>query len=187
MGRDDRKKSASRPAKASQEKEGREKESQMDLKKIKELINYLEETGFAEVEVESGGIKVRVARQSAAPAAAPQVISAAAPAPVPVAATREAEAVASSGSFDVRIPPEPVPGKVIVSPIVGTFYSASAPDKPPYVTAGDTVKKGQVICIVEAMKLMNEIESEFSGKVAEMLVEDGEPVEFGQPLMRIEP
>ncbi len=189
MGRDDRKKSASRPAKASQEKEGRGKESQMDLKKIKELINYLEETGFAEVEVESGGIKVRVARQSAAPAAAPapQVVSAAAPAPVLVAATREAEAVASSGSFDVRIPPEPVPGKVIISPIVGTFYSASAPDKSPYVTAGDTVKKGQVVCIVEAMKLMNEIESEFSGKVAEMLVEDGEPVEFGQPLMRIEP
>ena len=184
MGSDDQKKSASRLEKASQEKEG-----QMNLKQIKELIDYLEKTGFAEVEVESNDVKVRVARQSTAPAVAPapQVVSATAPAAASAPAVREAEAVASSGSYEVRIPPEPTPGKVIISPIVGTFYSAPAPDKPPYVGAGDAVKKGQVVCIVEAMKLMNEIESEFSGKVAEILVEDGEPVEFGQPLMRIEP
>lgn len=187
MGSDDRKKSAGRSTKASQEKG-----DQMNLEDIKELIGYLEGTGFAEVEVENQGVKVRVTRQSSAPAAAPAppVVSAPAAAPAPAAqpapATRETEAVASSGSFDVRIPPENSPGKLIISPIVGTFYAAPAPDKPPYVTTGDAVKKGQVVCIVEAMKLMNEIESEFSGKVAEILVEDGEPVEFGQPLMRIE-
>jgi len=152
----------------------------MELKDIKELISFLEGTGFAEVEIEEGEVRVRVVRQAKAVALPP------APAAPAAAATEQAHAEARAGGYDVRIPPSPEPGRVITSPIVGTFYRASAPDKPPYVEVGGTVKKGQVICIVEAMKLMNEIESEYEGKVTAVLVEDGEPVEFGQPLMRIE-
>jgi acetyl-CoA carboxylase biotin carboxyl carrier protein len=84
---------------------------------------------------------------------------------------------------------EPVTTKqvTVTSPIVGTFYRAPAPDKPPYVQVGDMVKKGQVLCIIEAMKLMNEIESETSGKIIQILIENGQPVEYGQPLFVIEP
>jgi acetyl-CoA carboxylase biotin carboxyl carrier protein len=153
----------------------------MDLKQIKDLIAYLEGTAFAEVEVEQEGIRVRVVRHSRAPAA-----------PAPAAGTApgqgtEGAQAQTAGAYEVRIPEAPEAGKVIASPIVGTFYRAPAPDKPPYVEAGTLVKKGQVVCIVEAMKLMNEIESEFEGRVAAILVNDGDPVEFGQPLMRIEP
>jgi len=157
----------------------------MNVEEIKELIDFLNKTRFTEVEVEEDGVRVRVLQETA-----PVVVQAA---PVPVAAPQaapaapQAEATGANSSFDVRIPPEPAPGKVISSPIVGTFYSSPAPDKPAYVAVGSSVSKGQVVCIVEAMKLMNEIESEFSGTVVAFLAEDGEPVEFGQPLMRIEP
>jgi len=154
----------------------------MDLKQIKDLIAYLEGTAFAEVEVEQGEVRVRVVRQ-ARPQAAPAPASSAAQS-VPAQA---AEAAQGATSYEVRIPEAPEAGRVIASPIVGTFYRAPAPDKPPYVEIGALVKKGQVVCIVEAMKLMNEIESEFEGRVAAVLVTDGDPVEFGQPLMRIEP
>ncbi len=161
----------------------------MDLKEIKDLISFLDETRFTEVEIEQDGMRLRLSQDQPpvvmAPAAAPQAPAAPAavqaPAPAPQASVPEAPA----GNFDVRIPEEET-GKVVASPIVGTFYRAPAPDKPPYVQVGDTVKKGQVICIVEAMKLMNEIESEFDGKVAAILADEGEPVEFGQPLIRIE-
>jgi len=155
----------------------------MDLKQIKDLIAYLESTAFAEVEVEQGDVRVRVVRQAKAPAA-----------PAPAAQTASAAGEGSQGvgsqgvgPYDVRIPEAPEAGRVIASPIVGTFYRAPAPDKPSYVETGAPVKKGQVVCIVEAMKLMNEIESEFEGRVTAILVNDGDPVEFGQPLMRIEP
>ncbi|MDH5527472.1 MAG: acetyl-CoA carboxylase biotin carboxyl carrier protein [Nitrospirota bacterium] len=168
----------------------------MDTKKIKDLISFLKETGFAEVEIEEEGTKVRVLREHPQPAqtVAPMAMSAmpqmmAAPAAAPVAAPAAplaAEAgAARTGGKDVRIP-EPETGRVITSPIVGTFYRAPAPDKPAYAENGAKVRKGQVVCIVEAMKLMNEIESEFDGTVSQILVEDGDPVEFGQPLMRIE-
>jgi acetyl-CoA carboxylase biotin carboxyl carrier protein len=154
----------------------------MDLKQIKDLIAYLESTAFAEVEVEQGEVRVRVVRQ-AKPQAAP-----APAAPAQGGAAQAAEASqGAGGSYDVRIPEAPEAGRVIASPIVGTFYRAPAPDKPPYVETGALVKKGQVVCIVEAMKLMNEIESEFEGRVTAILVNDGDPVEFGQPLMRVEP
>jgi len=137
----------------------------MELKDIKELISFLEKTAFAEVEVREGEV----------------------PAPAAPAAAVGPQAETRAPGYDVRIPPAPEPGRVIASPIVGTFYRAAAPDKPPYVEVGGTVKKGQVVCIVEAMKLMNEIESEFEGRIVAVLVDDGEPVEFGQALMRIEP
>ncbi len=161
----------------------------MNLEEIKELITFLNDTRFTELEIEQEGIHLRVSQEplqlttTAAPAA-PVATVTAVPAATP-AVEAPATAAASGANVDVRIPPEPVPGHVITSPIVGTFYSAPAPDKPAYVAVGDTVKKGQVICIVEAMKLMNEIESEFNGTVDEILVEDGEPVEFGQAIMRI--
>jgi acetyl-CoA carboxylase biotin carboxyl carrier protein len=155
----------------------------MDLKQIKDLIAYLESTAFAEVEVEQGEVRVRVVRQARPQAAPPPAAHAA-----PSATSHAAEAAQGvGGSYEVRIPEAPEAGHVIASPIVGTFYRSPAPDKPPYVEIGTLVKKGQVVCIVEAMKLMNEIESEFEGRVAAVLVKDGDPVEFGQPLMRVEP
>ncbi|MFQ5508190.1 MAG: acetyl-CoA carboxylase biotin carboxyl carrier protein [Leptospirillia bacterium] len=159
----------------------------MDLKEIKELITFLEGTRFSEVEIESKGVKVRVAEPEPVQQVVAAPVQQAAPPAAPAQAPQAGEATpAAGGGYDVRIPSEPAPGKVIASPIVGTFYRAPAPDKPPYSEVGGVVKKGQVVCIVEAMKLMNEIESEFDGKVAAFLVEDGDPVEFGQPLMRIE-
>jgi acetyl-CoA carboxylase biotin carboxyl carrier protein len=153
----------------------------MELKDIKELISFLEKTAFAEVEVREGEVRVRVVRPQ------PQAAAPAPPAPAAPAAAVGPQAETRAPGYDVRIPPAPEPGRVIASPIVGTFYRAAAPDKPPYVEVGGTVKKGQVVCIVEAMKLMNEIESEFEGRIVAVLVDDGEPVEFGQALMRIEP
>jgi len=152
----------------------------MDLKEIKDLITYLEGTAFAEVEVEGGDVRVRVVRQ------APPAVMTHAPAAPAAPAAQSGHPEARAGGYEVRIPPPAEPGRVITSPIVGTFYRSPAPDKPSYVEVGSVIKKGQVICIVEAMKLMNEIESELEGKVAAFLVDDGEPVEFGQPLMRIE-
>jgi acetyl-CoA carboxylase biotin carboxyl carrier protein len=108
---------------------------------------------------------------------APVAPRAAAPAPAPVAAAAPAAAEKQADK----------PGHVVSSPFVGTFYRTPAPDQPPFVDVGSVVKKGQVLCIIEAMKLMNEIESEVSGRVAEILVENGRPVEFGQALFRIEP
>ena len=157
----------------------------MNLKELKELIEMLKGTDVSEIEIERSGVKVRLRkggdvtyhpvlpRMEYPPAAitAPAVPAAAAPASAP------AQAPAS---------PEANQAKV-TSPIVGTFYRASSPDKPPYVEVGDVVKKGQVLCIIEAMKLMNEIESETSGKVVKVLVENGQPVEYGQTLFLIEP
>jgi len=156
----------------------------MDLKQIKALISFLDETRFTEVEIEQEGIRLRLSQDTAPVVVQAAAPVAAAPAAAPVAVAPAAEP--ATGGFDVRVPEEDN-GKVVASPIVGTFYSAPSPDKPAYAKVGDTVAKGQVVCIVEAMKLMNEIESEFSGKVTAILVEDGEPVEFGQPLIRIEP
>ncbi len=155
----------------------------MNLKEIKELIEMLKNTDISEIEIERSGVKVRLRkggdvtfhpampRMEYPPAAivAPVITEA----PV-LQAERAAEAVKTNQTK-------------VTSPIVGTFYRASSPDKPPYVEAGDTVKKGQVLCIIEAMKLMNEIESETSGKVVQILVENGQPVEYGQPLFVIEP
>ncbi len=156
----------------------------MNLKELKELIEMLKGTDISEVEIERSGVKVRLRkggdvtfhpampRMEYPPAAivAPAILEAA---PAPVA----------------EKPAEPAKTNQIkvTSPIVGTFYRASSPDKPPYVEVGDVVKKGQVLCIIEAMKLMNEIESETAGKIVQMLVENGQPVEYGQPLFVIEP
>ena len=140
---------------------------------VRRLSALLTELGLTEIEASMGGVHVRVQRQLT-PTAAPGVVAA------PPAA---AHAVAVS---DVS-PVSPASAVTIEAPMVGTFYRASSPTAEPYVREGDTVKEGQILCIIEAMKLMNEIESRTSGRVAKILVENGQPVEYGQPLFLIEP
>lgn len=107
-------------------------------------------------------------------------------APIPVMAGAPVSAPAAPAAESAAKPAEQVSGNIVTSPIVGTFYASPSPDKPPFVKTGDTVNAGDVVCIIESMKLMNEINSEFSGRVAEIYAKNGEPVEFGQKLMRIE-
>ncbi len=151
----------------------------MNLKEIKELIEVLKDSDIAEIELEKAGTRIRLkkglagrekaqlpdAKEELAVQAAPQI---AAPAP-------ESPAQAGKNLFAVN------------SPIVGTFYRSPSPDAAVYVEVGDVVKKGQILCIIEAMKLMNEIEAEVSGKIAAILVENAQPVEYGEPLFHIEP
>lgn len=153
----------------------------MDLRKLKKLIDLVEESGIAEIEVTEGEEKVRITRSLAAPqpvyAAAPAV--AAAPAPAVAAAAPAAVAGAPAA-------PERDLSKAQTSPMVGTFYRAPGPNAPVFVEVGQSVNAGDTLCIIEAMKLMNEIEAERSGVVKEILVENGQPVEFGEPLFIIE-
>lgn len=144
--------------------------TKLDRAAIEALVGILDEKGLTEVEYEADGVRVRVARTGTPLAATPPPRGAAAIAP---RAESEAQAAASAG------------GQLIESPMVGTFYAASSPEAPPFVEVGDRVKKGQVVCIIEAMKLMNEIECEHEGVVAERLVDNAQGVEFGQPLFRI--
>lgn len=155
----------------------------MNLKDIKELIEMLKGTDISELEVERAGVKVRlrkggdVSYHPVMPRMEYSHAAMAAPVRATGAAPEAEKAVEPAKTNQVKV----------TSPIVGTFYRAPAPDKPPYVQVGDTVKKGQVLCIVEAMKLMNEIESEASGKIVQILLENGKPVEYGQTLFVIEP
>ena len=147
----------------------------MDLRKLKKLIDLVEESGIAEIEVTEGEEKVRITRATAAPApvyAAPAHV--AAPAPAPAAAPAAAAPAARDLSNAQK------------SPMVGTFYRAPGPNAASFVEVGQQVKAGDTLCIIEAMKLMNEIEAEKSGTVKEILVENGTPVEFGEPLFIIE-
>ncbi len=155
----------------------------MNLKELKELIEMLKGTDISELEIERSGVKVRLRKGGdvAFHGALPRLEYP--PSAIVAPAVPEVERPSHA--------PTPEPAKTnqikVTSPIVGTFYRASAPDKPPYVEVGDIVKKGQVLCIIEAMKLMNEIESEVSGKIVQILAENGQPVEYGQPLFIIEP
>ena len=156
----------------------------MNLKELKELIELLKNTDISELEIERSGTKVRLRKGGDVilPAAMPRMEYP--PAAIVAPAIPEQEKPGA-----VEHEEKTVTGNQtrITSPIVGTFYRSSAPDKPPYVEIGDIVKKGQVLCIIEAMKLMNEIESETTGKIIQALVENGDPVEYGQPLFVIEP
>lgn len=153
----------------------------MDIRKVKKLIELLEESGVAEIEIHEGEESVRISRESPhsmAAATAPIIQSvAAAPTPPPAPAYAEAEPAADK--------PEEVIGDVVKAPMVGIFYEAMAPDKPSFVELGQSVKKGDVLCIIEAMKIMNQIESEYSGVISKIMVENGEPIEYGQPLFVI--
>jgi acetyl-CoA carboxylase biotin carboxyl carrier protein len=145
----------------------------VDLDRLREVAEIATEFDLAEIEIDACG-GLRVVRRAAG-ATAPAPVAAPLP-PPPVALAAPAEKAAKPAEV----------GTLITSPFVGTFYRAPAPEAPPFVDVGQSVRKGQVVCIVEAMKLMNEIESEFDGKILEVLVKNAEHVEYGQPLFRIE-
>ncbi|EGZ44484.1 acetyl-CoA carboxylase biotin carboxyl carrier protein [Neisseria wadsworthii] len=151
----------------------------MDLRKLKKLIDLVEESGIAEIEVTEGEEKVRITRSTTAQpvyAAPVHHVAAAAPAaPAPVAAPAAAAPAPAADSANAQ-----------KSPMVGTFYRAPSPSSPPFVEVGQSVKEGDTLCIIEAMKLMNEIEAEKSGVIKAILVENGQPVEYGEPLFVIE-
>ena len=154
----------------------------MDIRKIKKLIELLEESGLAEIEITEGEESVRIARvMQGAPvvtqyAAAPAPV-AAAPAPAPAAAAAAPAEAPAPAARDENL---------VTAPMVGTFYASPAPGAKSFVEVGQEVRVGQVLCIIEAMKMMNQIESERAGKVVAVLAKNGEPVEFGQPLFAIE-
>ena len=148
----------------------------MDLRKLKKLIDLVQESGISELEVTEGEEKVRIAKQLTAAPVAHQVYAAA-----PVAHAAPAAAAPAAEPSAPALPE----GHVVKSPMVGTFYRASSPDAKAFVEVGDSVKQGQTLCIVEAMKLLNEIEADASGVVKAILVENGQPVEFGEPLFII--
>jgi acetyl-CoA carboxylase biotin carboxyl carrier protein len=156
----------------------------MDIRKVKKLIELLEESNIDEIEIKEGEEAVRISRNSgkfaAAPAYAPAPV-AHAPAPAPAAASAPSSAPAPEAPAEAPAPA----GHVVASPMVGTFYRAPSPTAQPFVEVGQTVKVGDVLCIVEAMKMMNQIEADRAGKVEAILVENGEPVEFDQPLVSI--
>ena len=154
----------------------------MNIKDVKDLIELISGTDVVEVEVERGGARIRVRRDGGAlPTAAP-----APPLPAP-ASSQPLPAAAAAVSGAVR-PETPLPENVTLvrAPLVGRFYRSPGPDAAVFVEVGDRVRKGQVLCIIEAMKLMNQIEAEQGGIVRAVLVEDGRPVEFGEPLFEIE-
>jgi acetyl-CoA carboxylase biotin carboxyl carrier protein len=156
----------------------------MDIRKVKKLIELLDETGVAEIEIKEGEESVRISRYPAggamqtyhAPMYAPP------PAPPPAAAPAAVAAPGASAASAAR----PSPDQSVTAPMVGTFYSAPAPGAKAFVELGSEVKQGDVLCIIEAMKMMNQIESDKAGKVVSILAKNGDPVEFGQPLFVIE-
>jgi acetyl-CoA carboxylase biotin carboxyl carrier protein len=152
----------------------------MDLRKLKKLIDLVQESGIGEIEITEGEEKVRITRQPAAP---PMLMAAAGMQPMGMQAM--APAAAAPAPAAPAPPPEPK-GHALKSPMVGTFYRAPSPGAPSFVEVGQTVSKGQTLCIIEAMKLLNEIESDIAGTVKAILVENGQPVEYGQPLFLIE-
>jgi acetyl-CoA carboxylase biotin carboxyl carrier protein len=149
----------------------------MDIRKVKKLIELLEESDVAEIEIHEGEESVRISRGSTAvfaPMAAPV-----AAAPMATPATAAAPVAAPAADPEIQ-------GHAVRSPMVGTFYSAPSPEASAFVKQGDTVSAGQTLCIIEAMKILNQIESDKAGKITKILVENGQPVEFDQPLFIIE-
>ncbi len=150
----------------------------MDLRKLKKLIDLVQESGVAELEITEGEERVKIVRGG-------QVEVSPAGAPAPAGASAVATPPAAQAAPTPESPPAPE-GHVVKSPMVGTFYRAPSPDAAPFVEIGDTVKAGQTICIIEAMKLMNEIEADQDGVIKALLVENGQPVEYGEPLIVFE-
>jgi acetyl-CoA carboxylase biotin carboxyl carrier protein len=153
----------------------------MDLRKLKKLIDLVQESGIGEIEITEGEEKVRITRQSAP---GPSVMMAPQMQPMAYGAASGPSAAAAPPA-EAAPPPEPK-GHQLKSPMVGTFYRAPSPGAPSFVEIGQSVTKGQTLCIIEAMKLLNEIESDASGTIKAILVENGQPVEYGQPLFLIE-
>lgn len=147
----------------------------MDIKQIQDLIKFVHKSGVNEVSIEENDFKITIKTNQA-----PTVVTASIPAaPAPVAAAPVAAAAPAVSESDNYI--------TIKSPMIGTFYRSASPDKPAFVNVGDEIKAGQVLCVVEAMKLFNEIEAEISGRIVKVLVDNASPIEFDQPLFVVEP
>ena len=160
----------------------------MDIKQIQDLIKFVAKSGVNEVAIEEEDFKITI-KTNQAPTYVTATVPAAAPAPLPAAAPAAPAAAPAAEA------PKPAAAKTedtsnyltIKSPMIGTFYRSPSPDKPAFVNVGDDVASGKVVCIVEAMKLFNEIESEVTGKIVKILVDDAQPVEYDQPLFLVEP
>lgn len=155
----------------------------MDLRKLKTLIDLVAESDISELEVTEGESKVRIVKSGAASHS--QVVMMPAAAPAPAVAAPAAHVAAPAAAPAAPAAAEAPAGHVVKSPMVGTFYRSSAPGSPPFVDIGASVKEGDTLCIIEAMKLLNEIESDKAGVIKEILVENGQAVEYGQPLFII--
>ena len=153
----------------------------MDLKLIKNILNLISDSDVNEVSIEEGDFKIKVKKAGTIEQVSFNQPVATAPSPIPITQT------ATSPPISTAPISEPiVKGDTMKSPIVGTFYQSASPESAPFCKVGDSIKKGQTLCIIEAMKIMNEIEAEFNGNILEVLVSDGTPVEFDQPLFIIE-
>jgi acetyl-CoA carboxylase biotin carboxyl carrier protein len=153
----------------------------MDIRKIKKLIELLEESGIAEIEIKEGEEALRISRMPTSGLAAAQLAPMAALPAAPMAAAVPIQAAAAPAAAKAK-PNE----HVITAPMVGTFYGAPSPGAKPFIEIGDEIKVGQVLCIIEAMKMMNQIESDKAGRVTSIMARNGDPVEFGQPLFVVE-
>lgn len=151
----------------------------MNLKEIKELVNLMNENGLVELEIEKDGMRIRLKKTTSGSEGLAG----------PIIVERERISEGSSRKESLAEPADKTQTKTVEirAPMVGTFFRAPSPEAPPYVEVGQTIEVGQVICIIEAMKLMNEIKSEIKGRVLEIFVDNAEPVEFGQPMLLIEP
>jgi len=152
----------------------------MDIRKVKKLIELLEESGIAEIEIHEGEESVRISRDGSNPL--PQTMVNAPSVDVDSSLKTQLSTNENSSSDDYSSE-----GKVITAPMVGIFYSSPSPDQPPFANKGQNIKTGDVLCIIEAMKIMNQIEADIDGKLVRILVENGDPVEYGQPLFVISP
>jgi acetyl-CoA carboxylase biotin carboxyl carrier protein len=144
----------------------------MDIRKIKKLIEMLQDSDLKEIEVSQGDESVRISRDNSSQTSEPII-------------QKQVVHEASNIVSQEEIPQEEVKGNKVTSPIVGTFYRKPSPDKDPFIKVGDVVQEGDILCIIEAMKMMNEIKSDFSGKIVSIDVEDGQPVEYGQHIITI--
>ena len=152
----------------------------MDIRKVKKLIELLEESGIAEIEIHEGEESVRISRGGSAPL--PQTVVNVPSVDASSSLKTQLSTNENSSSDDYSDE-----GEVITAPMVGIFYSSPSPDQPPFINKGQNIKTGDVLCIIEAMKIMNQIEADIDGKLVRILVENGDPVEYGQPLFVINP
>lgn len=157
----------------------------MDIRKIRKLIELLEETGISEIEIKEGEESVRLSRHSYPAEAMASMRYSPQPVAMPALVNTQTAPEPASTAADSKPPAEAVSGHKVRSPMVGTMYTSPSPDAPPFVAVGQTVKAGDILCIVEAMKMFNEIEADRAGKIISILVDNGEPVEYDQPLFVI--
>jgi len=157
----------------------------MDLRKLKKLIDLVEESGIAELEITEGEEKVKIVKGGVGGKEGAVLSSSAPAASLPAAQAAPALAAAAASAATQAEAPTSLEGHIVKSPMVGTFYRSGSPGAKPFVEVGDTVKAGQAICIIEAMKLMNEIEADKDGVIKAIMVENGQPVEYGESLMMI--